>query len=134
MKYTQREVDAMRKTLPPIQFYPDRVEADPHGLSLDTPGAKADSGKALAGVLLDFSHALSAVVDVGTMGAHKYSRGGWLSVPEGERRYTDAMLRHLLKHGAGETHDAESGLPHLAHLAWNALAILQLTQRPDPQA
>ena len=27
----------------------------------------------------------------------------------------------------GEKFDQESGLPHLAHVCWNALAILELT-------
>lgn len=102
------------------------AERDPNGLALHEPGAKADAGKQLAGVLFDFSHALSAVADVGTMGAAKYSRGGWRSVPNGQQRYLDAMMRHLLKHGQGELVDPESGHPHLAHATWNLMATLDL--------
>ena len=105
------------------------AERDPSGLPLNAPGAKADADKTLAGVLLDFGHALEGVAKVGTMGAAKYSRGGWQQVPNGQQRYMDAAMRHLLKHGQGETHDAESGLTHLSHAAWNLLAIAELDAR-----
>ena len=103
-------------------------EVDPLGIDQHAPGAKLDSGKQLAGVLLDFSRALEAVVDVGTFGANKYSRGGWQSVPDGESRYMDALMRHLLKMQREEL-DPDSGLEHLAHLAWNCLAVLELKRR-----
>ena len=112
----------------PLGMY-GTAERDPSGLALSAPGAKADAGKTLAGVLLDFGHALEGVAKVGTMGAAKYSRGGWQQVPSGQQRYMDAALRHLLKHGQGETHDPESGLTHLSHAAWNLLAIAELDAR-----
>ena len=92
------------------------------------PGSKLDSGKLIAGVLLDFSRALEYVAEVGTFGAHKYTRGGWLSVPDGQVRYTDALIRHLLKLQQEEL-DPESGMDHLAHIAWNCLAVLELKMR-----
>ena len=103
-------------------------ETDPHGIDQHAPGSKLDAGKQMAGVLLDFSRALEAVADVGTFGANKYTRGGWQSVPEGEQRYMDALMRHLLK-GQREDIDPDSGLDHLAHLAWNCLAVLELRLR-----
>jgi hypothetical protein len=104
------------------------TEQDPHGIDQHAPGAKLDAGKVLAGVLGDFSLALAAVAEVGTFGARKYSRGGWQSVPEGEQRYTDALWRHLLTE-RHESHDPDSDLLHAAHLAWNALARLELHLR-----
>lgn len=104
------------------------LESDPNGIDQHAPGAKCDAGKQLAGVLLDFSRALEAVADVGTFGANKYTRLGWASVPNGEQRYTDALMRHLLK-GQREAIDPDSGLDHLAHLAWNCLAVLELRLR-----
>lgn len=96
-----------------------------------SPGHKDDAGKPrLAMVLLGFSRALQAVGQVGTFGAQKYTDNGWLHVPDGSRRYTDALLRHLLAEGmdpGGQDH--ESGLPHLAHAAWNALTVLELELR-----
>ena len=97
---------------------------------LHVPGAKDDNGKPMAGVLLDFSRALQTVVDVGTYGAKKYKRQGWATVPEGSQRYTDAMMRHLLAMDVDpDGLDKETGLPHLAHVAWNALAVLELQAR-----
>jgi len=109
------------------------TEADPHGKTPHDPGAKMDSGKPLAGVLADFSMALEGVAQVGTFGAKKYSRGGWLEVPDGEVRYTDAMWRHLLAESQ-DRYDEDSGLLHAAHLAWNALARLELALRREARA
>ena len=97
---------------------------------LHVPGAKDDKAKPMAGVLLDFSRALQTVVDVGTYGAKKYTRLGWATLPEGSQRYTDAMMRHLLAMDVDpDGLDPETGLPHLAHIAWNALAVLELQAR-----
>ena len=97
---------------------------------LHVPGAKDDKAKPMAGVLLDFSRALQIVVDVGTYGAKKYARQGWCVVPEGSQRYTDALVRHLLAMDVDpDGLDKETGLPHLAHVAWNALAVLELQAR-----
>lgn len=93
------------------------------------PGAKNDKDKIAAGVLADFSLALMEVAKVGTFGAKKYSRGGWMSVPNGIERYSDAMLRHYLKERY--VLDKDSGLRHHAHLAWNALARLELILREE---
>lgn len=106
-------------------------ETDPHGKDMHEPGCKADSGKQMAGVLLDFSRALSKVADIGTFGAQKYTRRGWAQVPNGEQRYTDAMVRHLLKHGQGEEHDPDHGIEHLAAVIWNACAALELKLRRE---
>jgi len=106
------------------------MESDPTGRQPNDAGAKLDSGKNRLGlVLCGFPRALQAVGMVGTYGANKYSDNGWMSVPDGQRRYTDAMLRHLMKESEGESVDAESGLQHAAHLAWNALARLELELR-----
>lgn len=97
------------------------------------PGAKLDQGKPDVALLLDFSKALNAVGEVSTYGANKYSRGGWQSVPDGIHRYQSAMLRHLFA-SRYEERDAESGLPHLACVAWNALGVLELTLRESAPA
>jgi hypothetical protein len=103
-------------------------ETDPTGRQPGEAGAKLDAGKTKAGVLGDFSLALLAVADVGTFGAEKYSRGGWQEVPNGIERYTDALWRHLLNERHGDNDD-DSGLLHAAHMAWNALARLELILR-----
>ena len=105
-----------------------RRDKDPNGISQHEPGAKLDQGKILAGIILQFSRAIWAVLQVATFGANKYTRGGWQSVENGQERYTDAMFRHLLKEQQEDV-DPDSGLPHEFHVAWNALARLELKLR-----
>lgn len=72
------------------------LETDPNGKTPNEPGAKLDAGKNRIGlVLFGFARALQEVGKVGTYGANKYTDNGWTEVPDGERRYTDALLRHL---------------------------------------
>jgi hypothetical protein len=92
---------------------------------------KKDAGKLpiFRGVYKYFSRALRSVAAVSFFGFQKYGKwGGWRKVPEARERYFDALLRHLACDAEGEKIDPESGLPHLAHAAWNALAILELDQ------
>lgn len=105
-------------------------EIDPNGKSPHETGAKLDAGKNRLGlVLLSFSRALQEVSLVGTYGANKYTDNGWVDVPNGQDRYTDAMLRHLFTEAVGITHDPDTKLLHAAHTAWNALARLDLMLR-----
>lgn len=67
---------------------------------------------------------IEMVVKVFHFGAKKYGENRWQNLPDAYNRYKGAMLRHLVAHEKGEVLDPESGLPHLAHMAWNALAIL----------
>lgn len=102
------------------------------GLDMHKPGAKDDNGKIRVGLMVEgFARALEAVAEISTYGAHKYSDGGWQHVPKGVARYSDAMGRHWLAECMGEKFDDESGLTHAAHLAWNALARLELLLRQD---
>lgn len=105
-------------------------ETDPDGLDAHAPGAKLDHGKLRPTLILrDMSRAIAQVAEVGTYGANKYTDGGWQHVSNGIDRYTDALYRHLLKDHAGESRDADTGLLHAAHAAWNALARLELMMR-----
>lgn len=107
-------------------------EQDPNGKDQHEPGSKTDFGKVkCALVLSEFSQALFSVSAVGTFGSVKYTPSGWLTVPNGVERYSDAMMRHLLKHWSGESNDPDSGLPHLHHALWNLLAVVELGLRED---
>lgn len=109
------------------------VEAAPAG---DGPGGatKLDAGKmpVVSFFLNYFPHAILAVTTVSEYGARKYAKGnpegtGWKKVPDGKRRYTDALGRHLVKEKVeGPYDDSDSGLSHAAQLAWNALARLEI--------
>ena len=91
---------------------------------------KYDKGKNIAGVLFeDFPNALDGVSSVATFGAEKYKRSSWCTVENGLQRYQDALVRHQIAKGRGETLDPESGRPHSWHIAWNALAIAELEAR-----
>lgn len=66
------------------------------------------------------------VVDILTYGAEKYADDNWKFVPDKEKRYFAAGMRHLVAWKEGEKNDKESGKPHLAHaiccllfLLWN---------------
>ena len=108
------------------------IESDPSGLPLGAPGAKADKDKVLAGeLIMSFPHAMDALCQVATFGAKKYSRAGFLRVENGEVRYLDAAMRHLIKHGKGEALDSETGLPHLWAVLWNVAAIVEIQERSN---
>lgn len=103
------------------------IEHDPNGIGSHEPGAKLDAGKVDLTFLEDWPNALVMVCRVAEYGANKYSRGGWRSVPNGFRRYTKALLRHVL--GVGDL-DLIPGVPrehvHDAQVAWNALSRLEI--------
>jgi hypothetical protein len=102
---------------------------------LNKPGVKDDCGKNRMGLVIGyFPRALKEVGKVATFGAKKYTPYGWLSVPNGIERYTDAMHRHLLDEAIGELVDRESDILHAAHAAWNALARLELMIRKSAES
>lgn len=114
-----------------LLFPPETIEQDPNGIDQHSPGSKLDAYKTKPDLVLGgFSRALNAVAQVGTYGAKKYTPSGWRVVPDGIERYSDAMMRHYLAERAGkdgrEERDSESSFLHAAHLAWNALARLEL--------
>jgi hypothetical protein len=96
--------------------------AVPRKVDALAPGAKFDDGK-LRWRLLPW-RGLVEVAKVAEYGARKYSEGGWRHVRPFVERYSDALIRHVAAYAMGETHDPESGIHHLAHAAWNCLALL----------
>lgn len=112
----------------------------PGGIDLHEKGAKADGGKPDASLLQFFGPALIEVARVGTFGQDKYTRGGWLEVPNGHERYTAAMLRHFFAEMTEGTFDQDPSceeygykdqIRHEAQVAWNALARLTLTLKEE---
>lgn len=82
---------------------------------------KSDQGK-LAWDLLPLD-ALEGIVKVLEFGAQKYSADSWKLVEDARRRYKAAMRRHQVAIDAGEVNDAETGLPHIYHVACNAMFL-----------
>lgn len=105
-----------------FKLFPE--EFDPFGRNPHEPGSKLDAAKSNCDLVFSgFANALLEVAKVGTYGATKYTENGWKDVPNGIRRYRSALYRHLL---ALEDFDPDTRLPHMAHVAWNALAALEL--------
>lgn len=78
--------------------------------------------------------AIEEIVKVYTMGAEKYADDAWKTIPDAHRRYLAALFRHVAAYERGERLDKESGLSHLAHAAWNAIAILWLDMHKDDKS
>lgn len=74
-------------------------------------------------------NALSELVAVYTMGAKKYAPRNW---EKGLRwgRVFAALMRHAWAWWSGESRDHESGLNHMAHVAWCALALAEYNMSP----
>lgn len=98
-------------------------------------GIKYDKEKArMAEFLMDFEPVLESLARIWEFGANKYGVSNWKAVEDGERRFSNALMRHLL----AETHqylDSETKLPHAAHVAFNALMrlyfIVNKTRTPE---
>ena len=73
--------------------------------------------------LLPFD-ALAYVVRVMSFGAGKYGPDNWRDLDAPSDRYFSALMRHVAAWRAGEHLDPETGLPHLAHAATNAIFLL----------
>ncbi len=86
-------------------------------------GRKFDGGKPRVSLIM-MSKALLEVAKVGTMGAEKYGDHNFRNGMKWSR-IADADLRHFFQYLDGELVDQESKLSHLAHHAWNALALLE---------
>lgn len=82
---------------------------------------------------LDYSllplEAVEELVKVLQHGADKYEKDNWRKCTDLDR-YFSALLRHLFAWKKGETVDPDSGLPHLAHVACNAMFLLELGKMP----
>lgn len=76
---------------------------------------------------------IEEIVKVYTFGANKYAENSWQNLPNGKQRYKAALLRHLVASDKGEANDPESGINHLAHVAWNAIAMLHFEMEEEKQ-
>ena len=69
---------------------------------------------------------IEGIAKVMTYGAKKYNEDpddpNWIKVKKGKHRYFAAMMRHFMLDLNGEVIDPDSGLSHLDHFKFNALA------------
>jgi hypothetical protein len=96
-----------------------------------TGGRKFDGGKPQFG--LTPPKALTAIVEILTFGAEKYEPGNWKRVPDAQRRYFDALQRHLWAWKDGEKNDPESGKNHLAHAGCCLMFLLERDLVPESE-
>lgn len=108
-------------------------------------GRKDDGGKLDVTLFFDdLPHAIEAVTEVLQWAITKkqptpYERGSWQNVDDFSRRYRGALLRHQINRAkalkgavispAGEPTDAETGLMELAHIATDAMFLLEMAVR-----
>lgn len=110
--------------------------------SRERNGAKDDGGKLDVSLLFDdMPHALYEVVKVLQWAVKDkkpvpYVRGSWQTVPDLQRRYRAAQMRHELNAAISRIDDpgahpvdAETGLNELAHIATSALFRLEMAVR-----
>lgn len=89
-----------------------------------TEGIKYDKDKPeLADFLLDFKEPLMELYKVWSFGKERYGKGNWKEVNDGYRRYQNALIRHFFEEGSNK--DAETGIYHAAHMAFNCLAMIK---------
>lgn len=88
-------------------------------------GQKFDTDKPLMSLLPPNTQL--AVARVLTFGARKYAPDNWRQVPDLQRRYLDAALRHINAVQCGETDDVESGEHHYAHAICCLMFMLEDT-------
>lgn len=142
MRALGEDADGTYYSLLPTNAFEASSDATAADLSVDTheegeascDGAiKYDGGKSpvMQGCVQRFPLALQQIALVSEYGRRKYGTyDGWEKLDDAFNRYNDAMGRHiLLRKSEGELDAKDSGLPHLAQVAWNALAILEIALR-----
>lgn len=91
---------------------------------------KEEKSKLFNTLVLQFPNAFKAVAERCQLGHVKYAEidqdyQGFTRTPFEE--YQDAILRHLMRDGEPD----ETELDHLKAVAWNAMAMLELSLRAD---
>ena len=70
------------------------------------------------------AHALWVVSELYGRGAEKYDDHNWRRGYDGSLSFA-ALQRHAWQFWAGEDNDSETGLPHMASVAFHALALIE---------
>ena len=69
--------------------------------------------------------ALEQIARVYTYGTIKYSDDNWWKGLKWKKDVFGCILRHVWKWFRGQQNDDESGIHHLAHAAWNCIALME---------
>ena len=97
-------------------------------------GVKKDDEKLPMGIVIQrqFPNALKAIAKCSLYGHNKYKETDvdWMNferLDNAKERYFNALSRHFLDAGIDLSEkDNESELPHIYHVAWNAMALLEV--------
>ena len=95
-------------------------------------GAKYDAGK-LKFSFLNLKY-LYGMIKVLMFGAQKYQAHSWMDVKNGEVRYWEALMRHMVEMQEADgtinldALDSETGKPHLWHVQCNAYFLEKFRQ------
>lgn len=74
---------------------------------------------------------LTTVAELYGKGAEKYADHNWRKGYEWSKSYA-ALMRHATQFWNGENNDAETGLPHMASVAFHAMALIEFMEsHPD---
>jgi hypothetical protein len=85
-------------------------------------GTKFDAGKERYDLMAPYP--LNEIAKVYTYGTIKYDDNNWRKGMKWGKLFS-AMMRHAWKWWRGERFDEESGLHHLAHAAWQCMALME---------
>lgn len=98
-------------------------------------GEKQDDGKLPLGIVIQrqFPNALKGIAECSLYGHNKYKETDqdWLNcqrVDNGEERYLDAAMRHLLDAGTDLKGIDVSGLEHIKQSVWNMMQLLEIIE------
>jgi hypothetical protein len=117
---TEKQADAVYGPADPGDIFHPRNLCLTQEQQKQEPGLRTDAGKTRWD-LLPFD-ALEQVAQVSSFGSRKYAARNW-ELGMSWSRMVGSLLRHLYARMRGERLDPDSNLPHLAHAAWNALAL-----------
>lgn len=99
-------------------------------MSSSSQALRSNLGKPQLSQIRFFGTALSKLAKVMEKGREKYPDStpgvpNWTLGGKPDEEYLDAADRHITKFVNGEHYDDEMGTHHLAHAAWNLLALLE---------
>lgn len=100
-------------------------------IDINQEGYKLDDNKLQYSLIPPF--ALESIARNLTAGLSKYPPNNWEKVENAEKRYLDALYRHLEAHRKGELYDTDSSVPDMLHLsavAVNAMFLIEFILNP----